>query len=78
MKVCLEAGFTEPPGAPDLTQYRLVDKYMSGTHTTVNEEIIQQLNSTTAPLRVLIATVAFGNPPDMRYILHALWPSTGH
>ena len=43
---------------------------MSGTHTTVNEEIIQQFNSTTAPLRVLIATVAFGNPPDMRYILH--------
>ena len=42
---------------------------MSGTHTTVNEEIIQQLNSTTAPLRVLIATVAFGNPSDMRYIL---------
>ena len=73
MKVCLEAGFTEPPGAPDLPQYRLVDMYMSGTHTTVKEEIIQQFNSTTAPLRVLIATVAFGmgvNPPDVRYILH--------
>lgn len=63
----------EPPGAPDLPKYRLVDMYTSGTHPAVREEIVKTYTSSSSPLRVLIATIAFGmgvNPPNVHFVFN--------
>ena len=68
----LGIGFTEPPGAPDLTRFRLVDMYMSCTEQAVKESIVHQF-TTESSLRVVIATVAFGmgiDCPDIRQVIH--------
>lgn len=61
-------GFTEPPGAPDLAQFHLVDMYTHCTHQSVKDKILSQF-TTTSPLRIVIATIAFGmgiDCPDVR------------
>ena len=68
----LGLGFTEPPGAPDLAQFRLVDMYTHCTHQSVKDKILAQF-TTTSPLRIVIATVAFGmgvDCPDVRQVVH--------
>ena len=65
--------FTHPVGYPDVPQFRLVDTFTSGTHSSVKESITAAFNSPSSNLRVLIATIAFGmgvNPPDVHYIIH--------
>ena len=68
----LREGFTEPLGAPDLPQFRLLDMY----HSSVDEEIkenILKLFSTPTHLRIIITTVAFGmgiDCQDVRQIVH--------
>ena len=54
----LGRGFTEPQGAPDLVQFRLVDMYTHCTHETVKDKILTQF-TTSSPLRLLIVTVTF-------------------
>lgn len=69
--------FTEPVGAPDLPQYRLVDMYMSCTDNHVKEEIIKRFTSESA-LRIVIATTAFGmgvDCPDVLQVIHLGSPS---
>lgn len=64
--------FTQPVGAPDLPQYRLVDMYMSCTDNHVKEEIVKRFTSESA-LRVVIATTAFGmgvDCPDVSQVIH--------
>ena len=58
-KSVLGVDFTEPPGAPDLPAFRLVDMYMSCTEEVVKEEIIKAFTQNTK-LRIVAATVAFG------------------
>ena len=68
----LGRGFTEPPGAPDLVQFRLVDMYTHCTHQTVKDKILTQFTSS-SPLRLVIATVTFGmgiDCPDVRQVIH--------
>ena len=65
--------FTHPVGYPDVPQFRLVDMFTSGTHSSVKESITAAFNSPSSNLRVLIATIAFDmgvNPPDVHYIIH--------
>ena len=71
-KQSLGAAFTEPPGAPDLDRFRLVDMFSHCTHESVKSTIMTQF-TTKSPLRIVIATVAFGmgiDCPDVRQIIH--------
>ena len=69
--------FLYPQDAPDLSKYRLVDMYTSCTEEGVKAQILKSFTSPLAPLRVVIATIAFGmgiDCPDIRQIVH-LGPS---
>ena len=71
--------FLYPSDAPDLlSKYRHVEMYTSCTETGVKKQIIASFTSTSSPLRVLIATVAFGmgvDCSDIRKIIHFGPPS---
>lgn len=72
MKQQLGIGFTEPLGAPDITQFRLVDMYTHCTHTSVKDAILLHFKQD-SNLRIVIATIAFGlgvDCPDVRQIIH--------
>ena len=65
--------FTHPIGYPDLPQFRLIDMFTSGSHSSVKEVITSSFTTPSSSLCVLIATVAFGmgvNPPDVHYVIH--------
>ena len=66
--------FTEPPSKPiSIPKYRLVDKFTSGTHEGVKKDIVRNFTSPESPLRVVIATVAFGmgiDCPDICQVIH--------
>ena len=46
--------------SPSIPKYRLVDMFTSGTHPDVKEIILDSFKGYTAPLRVVICTIAFG------------------
>ena len=75
----LRDNFTEPPGVGvDIVECRLVDMFTSGTHSDVKEVILKSFQSRTAPLRIVIATIALGlgiDCPDVRQIIHLGPPS---
>lgn len=66
--------FTEPPNHPiSEPQYRLIDMFTSGTHTSVKGEILKSFKNPNKPLRIVIATIAFGLGVDcagVRKIVH--------
>ncbi len=69
--------FSDPPGAPDVPKFRLVDMYTSCTDKEVKEAIISAFTSDSC-LRVVIATVAFGmgvDCPDVRQVIHLGCPT---
>ena len=70
----LRADFTEPPNKSiAVPEYRLVDMFTSGTHPEVKEIILKSFKSRTAPLRIVIATIAFGlgiDCADVRQVIH--------
>ena len=66
-------GFTDPPGAPDLTQFRLVDMYTHCTDQSVKDKILQQFTSSSPLPHVIVAIIAFGmgiNCPSVWQIIH--------
>ena len=69
----------EPPGSPNLPQYRLVDMYCSCIHSDTQELILKHFMDLSGNLRVVIATIAFGlglDCPDVRYVVH--WGPPGN
>ena len=73
MKFHLKEERVEPLGAPDLPEYRLFDYFTSATHPSVKDGILKAFVQPTSPLRIVIATVAFGmgvDTPNIRYVVH--------
>jgi len=65
-------GFTEPPDAPDLCRFRLVDMFTSRIDKSVKSQIIKYFERGSC-LRVVIATIAFSmglDCPDVRQVIH--------
>lgn len=71
-KEYLAKNFTEPPGAPDLPRFRLMDMFTSVTDRPIKDDIIE-LFTRESQLRVVVATIAFGmgiDCPDVRQVVH--------
>ena len=69
----LKERFTFPPGSPNVCQNRVVDMFHSCTEPCIKEQIIKGFSSDSSPLKVVIATTAFGmgiDVPDIRTIIH--------
>ena len=69
----LSERFTHPSGAPDLCGNRLVDMFHSCTEPVIKDKIIESFNTPSSPLRLVIATIAFGmgiDVPNIRSIIH--------
>ena len=63
----------EPIEAPDVVCFRLVDMFTACTEKSVKDTIIHNFTQTDSPLRVVIATVAFGmglDSPNIRRTIH--------
>ena len=63
--------FTESVDAPDLSKYRLVEMYTSCTDEEVKSQIVRSFCSD-SPMRIVIATIAFGlgiDTPDVRQVV---------
>ena len=62
-----------PRHAPNLVKYRLVDMFTACTHPSVKQAILAAFTNQESPLRLLIATIAFGmgiDCRDIRRVIH--------
>ena len=62
-----------PRHAPNLVKYRLVDMFTACTHPSVKQAILTTFANQESPLRLLIATIAFGmgiDCRDIRRVIH--------
>ena len=65
--------FTYPAGSPDICGNRIVDIFHSCTETCIKDKIIAAFSAESSPLRVVVATTAFGMGIDIsniRTIIH--------
>ena len=72
-KSSLGNNFTEPPNSVELNKHGLVNMFLGCTPPDVKEELVQQFTAASTPLRLNIATSAFGmgvNCCDVKQIIH--------
>ncbi len=72
-KYYLRKQFFDPPGSVDTVDVRLVDMFTSGTDDSVKSKIVKNFKKQDSPLRLVIATIAFGmgiDCCDVREIIH--------
>ena len=75
----LELRFTEPPGYPNLSGYRMIDMFTRVMTTPKKEEVMASFSVRDGILRVIIATTAFGmgvDIPDVQKVIHWGLPAT--
>ena len=71
--------FTEPPGYPNLSGFRLIEMFTAVLTMEKREEVLGSFVNSDGKVCLLIATTAFGmgiDCPDIRQILHWGAPST--
>jgi len=82
IKVGLGVHFTYPVDAPsELSKSRLVEMFTSSTDAEVKAQIILSFGSSSSPLRIVRATIAFGmgvDTPGIRRIIHYGPPNDLH
>ncbi len=74
----LESELTEPPGYPDISEFRMVEIYTRVSKPARREEIIDRFCEVNSILRIVIATISFGmgiDCPDIDRIIHWGLPS---
>ena len=73
LKQVMGSGFTDPPGAPNIPKYRLIDMYTSCTENSLKEEIVSSFVQPESRLRVVVATITFGmglDCPNVHQVIH--------
>lgn len=79
IKAKIGEGFTEPPGYPNLAEYRTIDMFTRVLTTAKKEEVMTLFSKIGGKLRLVIATTAFGmgvDVADIQQIIHWGMPST--
>ena len=71
--------FTDPPGYPHLSPFRLVDMYTRVLTVEKKTEVLESFSKVNGKIRLVVATTAYGmgvDCPDIRRIIHWGSPST--
>ena len=60
LKKTLGSNITEPPGLPNLVEFRLINLFTAATTSRMREKILEEFCKNNSTLRLVIATSAFG------------------
>ena len=72
LRSMLSRNFTEPPGYPDVHEFRIVDMYTRASLPEMKEKVLCSFSKVGSRPRLVIATTAFGmgiDCPDVREIV---------
>ena len=73
VKILVLCLHVEPPGAPDISRFHMVDMFTSITDPNVKECILSSFQNIDHHLRVVISTLAFGmgaDCPNVGQVVH--------